>query len=73
MLGLDPAIPNGLTRKAHSARSFMASEQTDREKIVREKFSLYPQEIQGKRILLIDDSIVRGTTMKVMVDMLLEV
>lgn len=73
LLGLDPSLPNGLTRKPHSERSFMASEQWDREKIVREKFLIDVQQIQWKRILLIDDSIVRWTTMKVMVDMLLEV
>jgi len=50
----------------------MASDQADREQIVRDKFTLIPEQIVGKRILLIDDSIVRGTTMKILVDMLLE-
>lgn len=65
-------MPNGMTRKPHSERSFMASEQGDREAIVRDKFILHPEHIVGQDILLIDDSIVRGTTMKIIVDMLLE-
>lgn len=67
-----PDTPNGMTRKPHSERSFMASDQVDREAIVRDKFILHPEYIAGQDILLIDDSIVRGTTMKVIVDMLLE-
>lgn len=50
----------------------MASLQDDREAIVRDKFILHPEYIAGQDILLIDDSIVRGTTMQVIVDMLLE-
>ena len=69
---MDATVPNGLVRKPHSERSFMASDQADREQIVRDKFTLIPEQIAGKRILLIDDSIVRGTTMKILVDMLLE-
>jgi amidophosphoribosyltransferase len=50
----------------------MAPEQSEREKIVRDKFLIDGESIRGKRVLLVDDSIVRGTTMKVIVDMLLE-
>ncbi len=70
--GMPEDMPNGITRKPHSERSFMASLQDDREAIVRDKFILHPEYIVGEDILLIDDSIVRGTTMQVIVDMLLE-
>jgi amidophosphoribosyltransferase len=70
--GMAENMPNGITRKPHSERSFMASEQGDREAIVRDKFILHPEHIVRHDILLIDDSIVRGTTMKILVDMLLE-
>jgi len=70
--GMPENMPNGMTRKPHSERSFMASEQGDREAIVRDKFILHPEHIVEQDILLIDDSIVRGTTMKIIVDMLLE-
>lgn len=70
--GMPEDMPNGMTRKPHSERSFVASDQVDREAIVRDKFDLYPEHIVGQDILLIDDSIVRGTTMKIIVDMLLE-
>lgn len=72
-LGMDCSEPNGMTRKSSSERSFMASEQIEREKIVRDKFIIDSEQIRWQRILLIDDSIVRGTTMQVIVDMLLEV
>ncbi len=71
-LGLDGTLPNSMTRRPHSDRSFLASEQIEREKIVRDKFVINSEHIRWQRILLIDDSIVRGTTMQVIVDMLLE-
>lgn len=63
---------NAMQRKEYSDRSFMAPEQIERERIVREKFIFNEEAISGKHILLVDDSIVRGTTMKVLVEMVLE-
>lgn len=71
VLGISPDGPNGL-EKALDVRSFMASTQIKREHLVRMKFLINEDVIRGKNILLIDDSIVRGTTMKVLVDMLLK-
>ena len=45
-------------------RYFVQKTQEERERVVNEKFTYLPQEIKGKNIVLIDDSIVRGTTTK---------
>lgn len=43
--------------------------QTTRKKSVRQKLNAMPVEFEGKNILLVDDSIVRGTTMEQIVRM----
>jgi len=43
-----------------------------REKVVNEKFSYLPEEIAGKDIVLVDDSIVRGSTTKIVIQKLRE-
>lgn len=43
------------------ARSFMPQNQTEREKVARKKLIPVPDLIKDKKMLLIDDSIVRGT------------
>ena len=53
-------------------RSFILNTQKAREKAVQLKLSPIKSEIQGKDILLVDDSIVRGTTSKSIVRTLLE-
>ena len=52
-------------------RTFLATTQDEREKLVRLKFKVDESVVRGKNIMLIDDSLVRGTTMKVLVDMVL--
>jgi amidophosphoribosyltransferase len=49
-------------RQRSMVRSFIQSEQDGREHVVRSKFIPIKKEIEGKSILLVDDSIVRGTT-----------
>ena len=51
-------------------RSFILNSQEAREKAVQLKLSPIPSEIEGKNILLIDDSVVRGTTSKSIVSLL---
>jgi amidophosphoribosyltransferase len=46
-----------------------ASKNGARAKRVTEKFSIVPDSVKGKNILLVDDSIVRSTTVKVITDM----
>lgn len=53
--------------KPNALRSFGQASQEAREKVVNEKFIFQPDDINGKRIILLDDSIVRGTTMKIVV------
>ena len=43
--------------------------QSVRKKSVRQKLNVVPSEFKGKRVLLVDDSIVRGTTSKEIVQM----
>jgi amidophosphoribosyltransferase len=45
-------------------RSFILPRQTIRESLIQEKFHIDEQQCKGKNILLVDDSIVRGTTMR---------
>jgi len=52
----------GLIRNHYVGRTFIKPEQTIRDESVRQKFNLLPNFFRGKKIVLIDDSIVRGTT-----------
>ena len=60
----------GLVRNPKVLRTFIEPNQISREEAVRKKFSIVPDVVQGKRIVLIDDSIVRGTTSRYIVSML---
>ncbi len=60
----------GLIKNRYVARSFILNSQEKREAAVELKLSPIVSEIEGKNILLIDDSIVRGTTSKKIVAML---
>ncbi len=52
------------------ARSFMPVNQAERNKIAKKKLIPVHEFIEGKRLLLVDDSIVRGTQLKETVDFL---
>lgn len=60
----------GLIKNKYIGRTFIAPAQEDRVDKVRIKLSPVRSEIEGKSIILIDDSIVRGTTMGQIVKML---
>lgn len=57
-------IPYGIAfqKNSYVGRTFIKPTQTERESAVQIKLSVIPSVVQGKRIVLIDDSIVRGTT-----------
>ena len=65
-------IPYGesLIKNRYLGRTFIMPHQEEREKGVRIKLNPIRSEIEGKRIILIDDSIVRGTTIKKLINQL---
>ena len=60
----------GLRRRPKVGRTFIRPTQDERERGVHQKFEVLPEVVRGKRVILIDDSIVRGTTSKIIVHML---
>lgn len=59
-----------LIKNRYIQRSFILNSQKSREKAVRRKLSPVKEEIFGKHVLLVDDSIVRGTTSKHIIEMI---
>ena len=62
----------GLIKNRYIHRTFIQPEQHIREQGVKLKLTPLPEVIRGKRIVVIDDSIVRGTTSKQIVKMLFD-
>ncbi|GJL97441.1 MAG: amidophosphoribosyltransferase [Hyphobacterium sp.] len=60
----------GIIRGHYVGRTFIQPTQAKRDLGVRRKHSANPPVIKGKRVLLVDDSIVRGTTSRKIVDMM---
>lgn len=60
----------GLIKNPYTGRSFIEPTQELRELAVRLKLSAVQEVLEGKRIVLVDDSIVRGTTSKRIVQLL---
>ena len=59
-------------KNSYIGRTFIKPVQSERQRGVRMKLSVLPEAVRGKRVVLIDDSIVRGTTMANLVHMLKE-
>ena len=62
----------GIIRNKYIGRTFIAPDQSERENMVRIKLNPLAATVKDKRVVLIDDSIVRGTTFKRLVAMLRE-
>jgi len=62
----------GLIKNKYTGRTFIQPSQELREKGVKMKLSAVRKVVEGKRVVVIDDSIVRGTTSLRMVNMLRE-
>lgn len=60
----------GLIRSHFTGRSFIQPNQDTRNSMVKTKFFVPTDMVKGKRVILIDDSIVRGTTMRRIVELL---
>jgi amidophosphoribosyltransferase len=60
----------GLIRNHYVGRTFIKPIQSIRDESVRQKFNILPHIFKDKIVVLIDDSIVRGTTIKQIIDMI---
>ena len=61
---LQSGIPYGtaFVKNGYVGRTFIKPKQSSRESSVRVKLNVLEESVRGKRIIMIDDSIVRGTT-----------
>jgi amidophosphoribosyltransferase len=69
---LESGIPFGMAfvKNSYVGRTFIKPKQAMRVSSVRIKLNVLPEVVQGKRVVMIDDSIVRGTTSEKIVRML---
>lgn len=62
----------GFLKNKYIGRTFIAPDQETREDLVKIKLNVIASAVKGKRVVLVDDSIVRGTTSKPIVKQLRE-
>ncbi|MDY4519463.1 MAG: amidophosphoribosyltransferase [Candidatus Spyradocola sp.] len=60
----------GLVKNRYIGRTFIQPTQSGRESAVSIKLSPLKESVRGKRVVMVDDSIVRGTTMRQIVELL---
>lgn len=59
----------GFMKNRYIGRTFIMPGQSQRKKSVRQKLNAVPLEFEGKNVMLVDDSIVRGTTCRQIIQM----
>ena len=59
----------GFIKNRYIGRTFIMPGQSQRKRSVRQKFNVIELEFKGKNVLLVDDSIVRGTTIQQIIQM----
>lgn len=70
--GYDCKFDIGLIRNHYVGRTFISPGQKSREQKVRTKFNTVRGVLEGRSVIIVDDSIVRGTTSRYLVDMIRE-
>jgi len=63
-------MERGLVKNPYVGRTFISPGQPEREKKVKVKFNADEEIVAGQRVVLVDDSIIRGTTTRGIVNML---
>ncbi len=71
---MESGIPYGMAfmKNSYVGRTFIRPKQSSREQSVKVKLNVIREAVEGKRIAMIDDSIVRGTTCSLIVSLLKE-
>jgi amidophosphoribosyltransferase len=62
----------GLVRSHYTGRTFISPDPARRDVKVRQKFNVIRDAVEGKRIVVVDDSIVRGTTSRKIINLFRE-
>lgn len=62
----------GLIKNRYIGRTFIQPTQSERQNLVKIKLNVLADAVKGKRVVMVDDSIVRGTTIRDIVRMLKE-
>ncbi len=71
-LGVNSKLEIGLIRSHYIGRTFIQPAQSKREIGVRIKFNIVKGVLEGRTVVIVDDSIVRGTTSKQLVNLIRE-